>query len=389
MRDTPESKPSAGIDAAYLAAEGLMADAAEAASAQRRRAAVLAAVQAAVQVQQLASQPLHAAPASTERKAANEAHWWHGGWRGAWGTGAAWRGAVAASVLVCSTLLVWRVSEQPEAVVGAAESMALRADKSDAPRMQAAPASAVMSPSSAAVNDLDAVAAAKVQGPAQAAPQNAASKAAIAPSPASVATAPARRAEKPMPAAPQREAAPPAVADMATPAPVQARAEGRAQAAAPGGALSEPPRELAAASPVAPLARSAAPPAAPVPLLPSPSPSSLALPAPQVAAAAAPARPAAAAPLRKADSMNTAAEENGARAKLLATPAAKTSAVDEDKDSDGRTALAQAVLRGDAPAVTLLLKQGANPLTPDRFGQTARDHARSLGNAAVMEALGL
>jgi ankyrin repeat protein len=74
------------------------------------------------------------------------------------------------------------------------------------------------------------------------------------------------------------------------------------------------------------------------------------------------------------------------QAKRLAGPAA---AVDQDKDADGRTALVLAVLRGDALAVTALLKRGADPRLPDRYGQTPRGYARALGNAAVLEALGL
>jgi hypothetical protein len=351
MRDTPESKPSAAVDAAYLAAEALMADPTNEASAQRRRATVLAAVQA----QQLQSQPLQAVPTSTERKAANEAHWWRGDWRGGWSTSATWRGAVAASVLVCSTLLVWRVVEQPEAVVGTAESVAARADKNGAPRVQAAPAAAalVTSPSSAEVGDKDVATAAKVQSQRQ-----------VDNAPAAA----ARRAEKPAPAVRQTPAAPAAVAKAARPAPAQAAAPAPAPAqavelaparalaqssTAPGAAPPEPVRESAAAPTMAPLVRSAAP-----------------------------------VRDRKADATITASKQAAFPADMAAAPP-KPAQVDEDKDRDGRTALAQAVLRGNAQVVAQLLKQGANPLAPDRFGQTPRDHARSLGNAAVLEAMGL
>jgi hypothetical protein len=103
MRETPDPNRRLDLDAAYLAAEQVLADDT---AAQRRRAAVLAAVQAATPspVQELTNH------ITDKKQAANEPQWWRGG--------LAWRGAVAASVMLCSSLLVWRVGEEPGAVLG-------------------------------------------------------------------------------------------------------------------------------------------------------------------------------------------------------------------------------------------------------------------------------
>ena len=61
---------------------------------------------------------------------------------------------------------------------------------------------------------------------------------------------------------------------------------------------------------------------------------------------------------------------------------------DAERDADGRTALALAVLRADARLVKLLLDKGASPLAADRFGQTPRGYAQAAGNQAVLQALG-
>ncbi|CAO2649605.1 Nn.00g069900.m01.CDS01 [Neocucurbitaria sp. VM-36] len=53
----------------------------------------------------------------------------------------------------------------------------------------------------------------------------------------------------------------------------------------------------------------------------------------------------------------------------LETELRKSRARINERDSDGRTALQWAAGRGDASAVELLLKYGANPNTPDRIGQ--------------------
>ena len=64
-----------------------------------------------------------------------------------------------------------------------------------------------------------------------------------------------------------------------------------------------------------------------------------------------------------------------------------TTPPDEEKDAEGRTALALAVQRGDARMVALLVARGADPLLPDRQGRTPLALAQALGDAAVLQAL--
>jgi ankyrin repeat protein len=66
----------------------------------------------------------------------------------------------------------------------------------------------------------------------------------------------------------------------------------------------------------------------------------------------------------------------------------QTRGPDEERDADGRTALALAVLRSDVRLVRLLLDKGANRLAPDRLGQTPLGHAQAGGDAALLRALG-
>jgi hypothetical protein len=60
---------------------------------------------------------------------------------------------------------------------------------------------------------------------------------------------------------------------------------------------------------------------------------------------------------------------------------------DDEQDADGRTALAHAVLRSDAPLVALLLAHGADRLRPDRLGLTPMDQAATIGNPEVLATL--
>lgn len=61
---------------------------------------------------------------------------------------------------------------------------------------------------------------------------------------------------------------------------------------------------------------------------------------------------------------------------------------DAEHDADGRTALAIAVLRADVPLVKLLVASGANRHAEDRFGQTPMSYANASGDTAILQALG-
>ena len=67
----------------------------------------------------------------------------------------------------------------------------------------------------------------------------------------------------------------------------------------------------------------------------------------------------------------------------------QTTAPDAERDADGRTALALAVLRSDARSVKLLLGHGSDRLLPDRFEQTPQGYAAALGDPAVLDAFGM
>ena len=64
-----------------------------------------------------------------------------------------------------------------------------------------------------------------------------------------------------------------------------------------------------------------------------------------------------------------------------------TTQADSQRDSDGRTALAIAVLRSDVRMVSVLLTHGANRLSRDHQGRTPMDHAAAADNPAVLKAL--
>jgi hypothetical protein len=350
MRETPDPNLRLDLDAAYLAAEQVLADDT---AAQRRRAAVLAAVQAATPspVQELTNH------ITDKKQAANEPQWWRGG--------LAWRGAVAASVMLCSSLLVWRVSEEPGAVLGDNKVLAQRAP------LDVAPKPAPTSTPTPAPKPAPTSAAVPVPMP----------KARPSAAPTTMeknATTQADAAAAPLPAPAQMraEAAMPNAASDAAPIAAPVAAPIAAPVAAPVAAPTAAPPDVVRES------TSTLPPA----LLPPSAARAPAGPPPARVVQAAPASAQLSGALAGGAEARPAARDAAITAKRLAPPKA---AVDQDRDSDGRTALALAVLRGDAAAVTQLLAQGADPLVPDRYGQTPRGYARSLGNAAVLEAMGL
>jgi len=347
MRD-PEDPDDIDIDAAYReAARGIEDEA----GAKRRRSAVLAAVQAAVQAKGQAVDSGDAA-SRKHRAAANEPRWRA---PAAW-----WRGVAAACVLVSCTLLVLRLVDEPNTGVEAAR------DGTASPAGEAAPA--------------ERAAVANAEPPAVEAPATPAAPAAKAAPPA--AAAPPAKPERPQ----RREpAAPVSAAPPATSSPPPATGE---IAAAPA-AVAE--RSLAAPSSPAPVAAASAAPAPddPVvalarrPLSPRASADAARAAPPQIASGLAPMkalRPAPQGSLLAA----VAAGDADTVARLL-----QTAAPDAERDADGRTALALAVLRSDARSVKLLLGHGSDRLLPDRFEQTPQGYAAALGDPAVLDAFGM
>jgi hypothetical protein len=61
---------------------------------------------------------------------------------------------------------------------------------------------------------------------------------------------------------------------------------------------------------------------------------------------------------------------------------------DAERDADGRTALAIAVLRANVPLVKLLLASGANRRAVDRFGHTPVSYATASADTALLQAFG-
>jgi hypothetical protein len=64
----------------------------------------------------------------------------------------------------------------------------------------------------------------------------------------------------------------------------------------------------------------------------------------------------------------------------------RTTDPDTERDADGRTALAVAVLRSDLPLAKLLLASGANRHAQDRFGQSPQDYAEASGDQEMRQA---
>jgi hypothetical protein len=167
-----------------------------------------------------------------------------------------------------------------------------------------------------------------------------------------------------------------------------------------------PPAALPSTRPAASPARlSVAPAAAPPVPLPAAAPAeqpppaavisaTQAVPPPELReqsapAARAPAPVAAAVGKARADDIPTANGLAGADGKgSLEGPrqAPVRSHPDAERDADGRTALALAVLRGDVPMVKWLLARGAQPQVPDRFGQTPLGYAEAGGDPAMRQA---
>jgi hypothetical protein len=129
----------------------------------------------------------------------------------------------------------------------------------------------------------------------------------------------------------------------------------------------------------------------PPPAVPS---ATQALPPPEIReqvapAARAPAPAAAAVGKARAEGSSTANEwansaDRGSQPSLRSIPGRQHP--DTQRDADGRTALALAVLRADVPMVKRLLAQGAQPQVPDRFGQTPQGYAEASGDPAMRQA---
>jgi hypothetical protein len=345
MREPQDPHP---VDVAYNVATQQQTDAAASA---RRRAAVLAAVAAAAPPvpAQAFDQSLDAV---VKRDAANQPSWWQGGY--------AWRGAVAASVMVFSTVLVLRVKDEPAAVMGAVD----RASEAVVPAAPPATEPAFKAPSPAAI----------APAVAPAAPPVADADKAVADSSVVARRAASPQRQAPMVASPARGQTP---SPAATAAPAEALAQAPALPPSPPAApvLSESSGLPAlAASPAAKMAQAQVP----LPRAQSAAPEAMSDSALELRARAA---PVAAAP----SSIAPPSVASTTRAKLA--PAPSTTSPDANKDADGRTALALAVLRADAAAVSALIARGANPLLADRFGQTAMDYAQALADPAVLAAL--
>jgi hypothetical protein len=327
-----------------------------------------AAVQGPIVADVAAPTPTRSAPPMAHRRAANEAQWRSGP---AW-----WRGAAAACILVTSTLLVVheleggpgsgfdKGRETPPAAAAGTGRKQVRVDESDQ----------------------------RAEAPA------------LPPTVAKAAPPPAAQA-----------LAPRAVLDTTTaPAP--------GAVAAPARSLSIGDENAAAAS----IAKADPPPPPPTPTTttttlapPTGSPAAeaeqeglaamraLGLKAMQIT------RPAAVSPLPAAEQTavggNVSDRRSGAagpavaptaqRSGLLAAAAAgdadavesllKRVAPDAERDAQGRTALALAVLRSDSRSVSLLLAHGADRHRADLKGQTPLDEAIRLADPAVLKALGL
>lgn len=407
----------AAVDAAYRAARDAQQHTPQAqADTARRRAAVLAAVAAVPRVQPQALPPVVVEAAPQPRPAATRT-------MPAW-----WQGVAAACVLVSSALLVVRLQQDPAAdpqesrrptLEAAADPKAQSPDARD--EAVAAPASTDQAQGAAAKAPRGSAPGADQSGPlATPAPAAVHANGATKPAPNATAKTAARDAAPPVVAEPARTAktatapAPvvttPTAGATAAPAPA-ARAFPAAPSAEAGPAA--PVAEGAAARPMAPpIAPPMAPPIAPPAPAAAPTPSPTAAdnssapptlegaaiakravrPAARDAAPAgslnglassrqAPAALAAATPLLSA----AAAQDYAALDRLLASGASP----DAERDRNGRTALMLAVLRDDARLVRWLLDHGADPRITDRDGGSSLDHARSRGNEAVLQALGL
>lgn len=379
MRDSIDDDD---IDRAYRTAVDTSTDVA---GVRRRRAAVLEAVERLDAVHATPVQRQGVVP--DDRAAANAAHrhpsatWW--------------RGVAAACVVGISSLVVVHMQQMPQDAV------------ETAPRPQpgrvAAPA-----PSGAAAADRVA----------QAAPRKDERVTAPAPPDATAVVADARPRAPAVPAA-APAGLPPSMA--ANPTAKTARSafpgdgidnavsNARAgQSGAAGGTVDAAPREPArAAWPPAPVLgpdlaerqeRSASRSAQPAAATPKDALGGTALPPPQPAAV-----PAGNAMARSASPRDDAARvdravERAPSEGLLAVvqkgdieaarTVLQTTDADAERDADGRTALAIAVLRADLPMVKLLLASGADRHAVDRFGHTPASYAHASGDTKLLQAFG-
>jgi hypothetical protein len=401
MPDRPDD-----LDRAYRDAVRVLDDEA---GAKRRRRAVLAAVNAAGPASSTAvRQPPNpslasddqlgaglngaaaptatssAVPSPTPGRAANEAQWRSGA---SW-----WRGAAAASVLVTSALLVLHGRDQPP---GASADRAPERIAAPTPALAAPPAipeARVESTSARAAarlgappSALDTPAEAAVTGPALA--QSAKVAAARTAFPAQDATA--TRAVGQAAAQPPGEPSAASQADVATAQAAESaqyqvdlealREQGfKALSIRPPAGVNSHAPDLPAALPAPRSARMAA--ASSVSAAPGGHPR-----VDQAASAAGRVAVPPAAPARGAGLLEAAAAGDADAVEVLLSRVAP----DAERDAQGRTALALAVLRSDSRSVSLLLAHGADRHLPDRQGQTPLDAAIRLGDPAVLKALGL
>lgn len=376
MRDSIDDDD---IDRAYRVAVETTTDLAV---LQRRRGAVLEAVEGLDAVHEMPVDQYSAAP--NDRTAANEAHRHPSA---AW-----WRGVAAACVIGTSALVVVHMQQAPEASVETEP-------RSDADRLAA---SAPAGESTAA----------RI---AEAVPRQSGRTTAPEPAPAIV-TGATRRA--PIgPATPAAGVPSITASDHAAKAARSAFpgdgnetavSSGRvAQSGAAAGAADAAPREPAlAALPSTPLVTPDSPERQERSTSRTEQPS--AAPKEALSAAAVPSPSHAAAEAGNAVAKNSPPKDHAARVGKAAAPAPsgglldavskgdieaartvlRTTDPDAERDADGRTALAIAVLRADLPLVKLLLASGADRRAMDRFGHTPLSYASASTDATMLQALG-
>ncbi len=352
-------------------------------AALRRKQAVLQAVRAWSSESATDAARADAGPAEVEpndRPAANEA-WWNpsAGW---------WRGAAAACLIGTSALVVVHVIEEPGTEL-AAERSAPVSETAEPARPVAAPVPLAAAPvarqqaADDARESLDAPAPAPAQSVAARPAVPASPRAKSMPAPAagvaaaeSTLQAHADRMTEPSSRGSGPDANPVAAANALRAAPGAATSlSAQRQAGSPTSFPREAERRASVSIPpsVEGSARAAAE-------ATGSAPDSLTrVPPPQAPPTPAAARPALAPPA----SLLAAAAAGDVEAvrRLL-----QTRAPDAERDADGRTALALAVLRTEVRLVRLLLDKGANRHAPDRLGQTPLGYAQASGNAALLRA---
>jgi hypothetical protein len=333
MRDSSDDE----IDRAYRVAVETTTDEAR---VQRRRAAVLEAVVGLDAIPEAPVDRPRAAPG--DRAAANEPHL-HPSATG-------WRGAAAACVIGASALLVVRMQQAPEAAVEAG----LRSDASPvaASARAGVPVAAPVAEAPAGQSGLSTV-------PAPATVKAASPRAPVAQSGAEAGAADAAPRE-------QAVAALPSISN-GTPEALELRKSLTSRPGLPSATSKQAMGEVAVPAPVR--ADTA------------------------VGNAAAKRSP----PRDNVSRLNEAAAPAPGSGLLLAVHKGDLEAVrtilqstepDVERDPDGRTALAIAVLQRYLPLVKLLLASGANRDVVDRFGRAPVDYARASGDSALLQAFG-